>query len=85
MCCTTFYWTEDLILRFSKTAVLNEEEITILRMSILNRTIKEIADTVCVSTSTVSRRLRIMRKKYDSLVEAGYDFPPRNTLHKQRR
>lgn len=76
----TLYWSEDLMMRFIKYAMLNKEESEILRLYILGYTINEIADEIGLSPSTVARRLKIMRLKYDNLINNGYDFPSRKNL-----
>lgn len=76
----TLYWSEDLMIRFIKYAMLNKEESEILRLYILDYTINEIADEIGLSPSTVARRLKIMRLKYDNLINNGYDFPSRKNL-----
>jgi DNA-binding CsgD family transcriptional regulator len=60
--------------------MLNKEESEILRLYILGYTINEIADEIGLSPSTVARRLKIMRLKYDNLINNGYDFPSRKNL-----
>lgn len=76
----TLYWSEDLMMRFIKYAILNKEESEILRLYILGYTINEIADEIGLSPSTVARRLKVMRLKYDNLINNGYDFPSRKNL-----
>ena len=76
----TLYWSEDLMMRFIKYAMLNKEESEILRLYILGYTMNEIADEIGLSPSTVARRLKIMRLKYDNLINNGYDFPSRKNL-----
>lgn len=76
----TLYWSEDLMMRFIKYAMLNKEESEILRLYILGYTLNEIADEIGLSPSTVARRLKIMRLKYDNLINNGYDFPSRKNL-----
>lgn len=76
----TLYWSEDLMMRFIKYAMLNKEESEILRLYILGYTGNEIADEIGLSPSTVARRLKIMRLKYDNLINNGYDFPSRKDL-----
>ena len=76
----TLYWSEDLMMRFVKYAMLNKEESEILRLCILGYTGNEIADEIGLSPSTIARRLKIMRLKYDNLINNGYDFPSRKDL-----
>lgn len=39
-------------------------------------TVKEMVEIINRSPSIVSRRIKRLKEKYDSLIEAGYDFPP---------
>lgn len=68
MCRVSTYWTEDLYNEFVKLALLSPEEAYIMKLVIQKFTIKEIADQINRSTSTVSRRVNILRGKYDNLV-----------------
>lgn len=82
---TAAFWTDDLFNKFVKVAMLNDEESRIIWLRIHQYTLIEIAEDLGVSISTVSRRLRILKDKYDSLSAEGYGFPPRLGLIKMDR
>lgn len=78
---TASFWTEDLLNKFIKIAMLSEEETKIIRLRIHSYTLEEIASATGLSTSTVSRRIQLLKQKYDE-VEAEYGFPARTKLKK---
>lgn len=79
---TASFWTDDLLERFIKTAMLDSTDSRIVQLRIYSYTIAEIAETVGLSTSTVSRRIKLLKEKYDELEAGGYGFPPRQRLQK---
>lgn len=79
---TASFWTDDLLERFIKTAMLDSTDSRIVQLRIYSYTIDEIAETVGLSTSTVSRRIKLLKEKYDELEAGGYGFPPRQRLQK---
>lgn len=79
---TAIFWTDDLLEKFIKTAMLDSIDSRIIQLRIYSYTIKEIAESVGLSTSTVSRRIKLLKEKYDELEAGGYGFPPRHRLQK---
>ena len=79
---TASFWTDDLLERFIKTAMLDSTDSRIVQLRIYSYIIDEIAETVGLSTSTVSRRIKLLKEKYDELEAGGYGFPPRQRLQK---
>ena len=74
---TASFWTDDLLERFIKTAMLDSTDSRIVQLRIYSYTIDEIAETVGLSTSTVSRRIKLLKDKYDELEHDGHNFPLR--------
>lgn len=81
---TAAFWTEDLLNKFIRVAMLSPEECEIIRLRIRSYTLTEIASATGLSTSTVSRRVKLLKDKYDE-VEVEYGFPPRRNLRKMDR
>lgn len=79
---TATFWTDDLLEKFIKTAMLDSTDSRIIQLRIYSYTIEEIAESVGLSTSTVSRRIKLLKEKYDELEAGGYGFPPRQRLQK---
>jgi len=78
---TAAFWTEDLLNKFIRVAMLTPEESEIIRLRIYSYTLEEIAAATGLSTSTVSRRIKLLNDKYDE-VEVEYGFPHRTKLIK---
>ena len=73
-------WSKDVVSLFADLALLSEEEVHILLLRAKNYSIKEISDELNISSSTVSRRIKLLRIKYTKLKERGYDLPDRIAL-----
>lgn len=74
---TAAFWTDDLLEKFIKTAMLDSTDSRIVQLRIYSYTIEEIAESVGLSTSTVSRRIKLLKDKYDELEHDGRGFPLR--------
>lgn len=72
-----FHWNFDLLVNFVHYAVLDDEEYEIMKGVVQNKTTKEIADIVNLSTATVDRRIKVLREKYDALVIKYPDIFPK--------
>lgn len=81
MCRVSTFWSDDLYNLFVKKAMLNTQEAKIMEMLIKKCTLQEIADDpeVRMSISTVSRRINMMRGKYDNLVHLYPNIFPQRT------
>lgn len=73
-----FHWNYDLLINFVHYGILDNDEYEIMKGIIQRKTTKEIAKALTLSPSTVNRRIRTLRAKYDELVKLYPNiFPPR--------
>lgn len=74
---TTVNWNENLYMLFINKMMLSRLEREVLRCRIMQYTVTEIAEELCVSKSTVDRTVKKLRLKYDKLRTIEPSLPPR--------
>lgn len=77
-------WTKHTLEKFCEYALLNEEEIYIMKSRIAGSPISEQAYHLNCSNSTVSRMISTLKKKYDVVQKEHPDiFPIRKYSSKE--
>lgn len=72
-------WNEVIYDEFSKLAMLNEFEKEVLRTRIMGYSIVQQSTVLNCSTSTVSRTVAELKKKYDQVQPHSEHLPLRRT------
>lgn len=70
-------WTKLIVETFVDEACLSKTEERVLRMRASGYTNTEIADTLCLSLSTVNRYIKVLKRKYDAVQKSTPLLPPR--------
>lgn len=81
MCRMTNFWTPQIVAFAQTVAIFTDDEHALWNLIKKGLNNKEIARELGVSESTVSRRLRDLREKYD-YIASKYPELPRRTKEK---
>lgn len=74
------FLTRKLIDVFAIEALLSEEEIIILRSLAKEVSREKLADLLHISVSTLDKKIRILKQKYDYVASYTAELPERSKL-----
>ena len=77
-------WNKIILEEFINLALLTKEEEMILRTRIYEWTVKEQADRLNMSVSSVNRIIKRLKNKYDDVEKFSTILPPRKSSEKEK-
>lgn len=78
-------WTDDIYRAFVTEAMLSDADAELLRQTIKGDTIQHMALQEHMGTATVSRRIRWMRDKYDTIQPQSKILPIRRAQKGEKK
>lgn len=77
-------WNKIILEEFINLALLTKEEEMILRTRIYGWTVREQADRLNMSVSSVNRIIKRLKNKYDDVEKFSTILPPRKISEKEK-
>ena len=77
-------WNKIILEEFINLALLTKEEEMILRTRIYGWTVREQADRLNMSVSSVNRIIKRLKNKYDDVEKFSTILPPRKCSEKEK-
>ena len=77
-------WNKIILEEFINLALLTKEEEMILRTRIYGWTVREQADRLNMSVSSVNRIIKRLKNKYDDVEKFSTILPPRKSREKEK-
>lgn len=77
-------WNKIILEEFINLALLTKDEEMILRTRIYGWTVREQADRLNVSVSSVNRIIKRLKNKYDDVEKFSTILPPRKRSEKEK-
>jgi DNA-directed RNA polymerase specialized sigma24 family protein len=77
-------WNKIILEEFINLALLTKEEEMILRTRIYGWTVREQADKLNMSVSSVNRIIKRLKSKYDNVEKFSTILPPRKSSEKEK-
>ena len=77
-------WNKIILEEFINLALLTKEEEMILRTRIYGWTVREQADRLNMSVSSVNRIIKKLKNKYDDVEKFSTILPPRKNSEKEK-
>ena len=77
-------WNKIILEEFINLALLTKEEEMILRTRIYGWTVREQADKLNMSVSSVNRIIKRIKNKYDDVEKFSAILPPRKKSEKEK-
>ena len=77
-------WNKIILEEFINLALLTKEEEMILRTRIYGWTVREQADKLNMSVSSVNRIIKRLKNKYDDVEKFSTILPPRKRSEKEK-
>ena len=77
-------WNKIILEEFINLALLTKEEEMILRTRIYGWTVREQADRLNMSVSSVNRIIKRLKNKYDGVEKFSTILPPRKSSEKEK-